>query len=79
MPSRQLILAACVAGLGIIQSPLLGKQPALLSGTLVEVLPDCVAPPLPVTLLHTHGRSAPRRVRAMLQWLAEVITPLLSR
>ncbi|HEY3493087.1 MAG TPA: LysR family transcriptional regulator, partial [Polyangiaceae bacterium] len=41
--------AACIAGLGIIQVPRIGMRPHLASGALVEILPDLVASPLPVS------------------------------
>ncbi|MEY4551360.1 MAG: hypothetical protein RL685_7555 [Pseudomonadota bacterium] len=63
--------AACLAGLGIIQAPRSSLTGAFADGTLVELLPDLTCAPLPVWLLHTHGRNAPRRVRAVMTWLAE--------
>lgn len=68
--------AACLAGLGIIQVPRFGldRHPE----KLVEVLPDFTARPLPVSLLHTHGRSVPRRVRAVMTWLEALLTSLLA-
>lgn len=68
----------CLAGLGIIQVPRIGVQRQLAAGTLVEVLADFTCAPMPVTLLHTHGRSVPRRVRAVMNWLAEVLIPYLE-
>jgi DNA-binding transcriptional LysR family regulator len=66
--------AACVAGLGIIQVPRANAgSPA--RATLVELLPALTCAPMPVTLLHTHGRNPPRRVRAVASWIAELITP----
>jgi DNA-binding transcriptional LysR family regulator len=70
--------AACRAGLGIVQVPLLGVRDELASGELVEVLPDHRCAPMPVVLLHTHGRNAPHRVRAVTRWIADVITPHLD-
>ncbi len=63
--------AACVAGLGIIQAPRQGLLRAFADGSLVEVLPALQCAPMPVSLLHTHGKSPPRRVRAVMTWLAE--------
>lgn len=68
-------LAACLAGLGIIQTPRAGMQAHLAAGTLVEVLPALTCAPLPISLLHTHGRSVPRRVRAVMTWVVEVMAP----
>lgn len=70
--------AACQAGLGIIQSPRIGVRPLLEDGTLVEVLPELASEPMPVSLVHPHGRHPPRRVRAVLAWLEHVITPRLD-
>ncbi|KYF54721.1 LysR family transcriptional regulator [Sorangium cellulosum] len=70
--------AACVAGLGIIQAPRIGMLESLAAGALVEVLPALTCAPMPVSLLHTHGRSAPRRVRAVMSWIAEVLSPHLD-
>jgi len=67
--------AAGVAGLGLVQIP----RPALdrHGDALVEVLPQLSARPVPITLLHTHARSVPRRVRAVLSWLTEVLAPMV--
>lgn len=69
-------LAACIAGLGIVQVPKVGPRREV--EPLVEVLPELTARPLPIALLHTHGRSVPRRVRAVMGWLAEQLTPILG-
>jgi DNA-binding transcriptional LysR family regulator len=70
--------AACVAGLGLIQVPVLGSQTLVDQGALHTVMPDCVAPPLPVSLLYAHRRQLPLRVRALIDWLDGIITPMLS-
>ena len=70
--------AACLAGLGIVQAPRIGMRPYLADGTLVEILPDLVASAMPVSLLHAHARSVPKRVRVMLAWLAQVLEPHLA-
>ncbi|HEY8943008.1 MAG TPA: LysR family transcriptional regulator, partial [Polyangiaceae bacterium] len=69
--------AACLAGLGIIQVPRKGVRPSLASGALVEVLPELTCEPMPVSLLHGHARNVPKRVRAMMNWLTEVLSPHL--
>ncbi|AUX46419.1 LysR family transcriptional regulator [Sorangium cellulosum] len=70
--------AACIAGLGIIQAPRTGMLASIAAGALVEVLPALPCAPMPVSLLHTHGRSAPRRVRAVMSWITEVLSPHLA-
>ncbi|WP_282297609.1 LysR family transcriptional regulator [Stenotrophomonas sp. PS02289] len=71
--------AAALAGLGIIQVPRLGARAAVARGDLVEVLPQCVAEPMPVTLLYAQRRHLPRRVAAFMDWVAGVIQPELAR
>ena len=66
--------AACLAGLGIVQVPRVGVGEALERGTLVELLPEHRCAPMPVSLLHPHGRRVPTRVRAVMDWIAEVVT-----
>jgi DNA-binding transcriptional LysR family regulator len=70
--------AACAGGLGIIQAPRSGLLPAIAAGTLVEVLPQHTCEPLPVSLVHAHGRSVPRHVRAVMSWIAALLTPHLD-
>jgi DNA-binding transcriptional LysR family regulator len=70
--------AACLAGLGIVQFPRYGVAPLIESGQLVELLPKFRSMPLPVSLLHAHGRRVPRRVRVVLDWLLALLAPHLS-
>jgi DNA-binding transcriptional LysR family regulator len=70
-------LAACLAGLGIIQAPDVGLRVHLQSGELVEVLPRHRAAPMPVSLLFAHRRHLPRRVQAYMNWMGEVMRPFL--
>jgi DNA-binding transcriptional LysR family regulator len=70
--------AACLAGLGIIQVPRYGVAAQLASGELLEVLPTETAAPMPVSLVHAHGRNVPRRARVVMSWIAQVLTPNLA-
>jgi DNA-binding transcriptional LysR family regulator len=65
-------VAACVAGLGLIQSP---NSEEVRSGRLVEVLPKLRAQPMPVSILYPHRRQLPRRVRVFMDWLEETLSP----
>ena len=65
--------AACLAGLGIIQVPRVGVREALRAGTLVEVLPQYRAEPMPVSLLYPHRRNLSRRVHLFMEWLTGVM------
>lgn len=70
--------AACLAGLGIIQSPTVGLQEYLRAGELVAVLPNYTAPPMPLTLLYANRRNLSQRVRVVMDWLALVVAEYLQ-
>ncbi len=76
--SADAYMAACAAGLGIIQSPRTGMAASLAAGTLVEILPELTAAPMPVSIVHGHARNVPRRVRAVINWLAQQLEPHLE-
>jgi DNA-binding transcriptional LysR family regulator len=65
--------AACLAGLGIVQSPRMGLHPSVATGELVEILPQHTCQPMPVSLVHAHGRKVPRHVRVVMSWIAEIL------
>ena len=67
--------AACLAGLGIIQAPASGVQPLLAQGQLVELLPQHVGRPMPVSLLYAHRRHLSKRLQALMAWLTQVMQP----
>ena len=71
-------LGACLAGLGIIQSPEVGLQRWIDAGRLVEVLPDYRPSPMPVSLLYANRRHLPRRVRAFMTWIEKLIRERLA-
>lgn len=70
--------AAAIAGLGIIQLPLIGAHPALADGRLVRLLPEHEAPPLPVQLMWPQQRTLSRRTRALVEWLDALLRPQLQ-
>ena len=70
--------AACLAGLGIVQAPRLGSRAALAAGALVEILPEFVCAPMPVSLVQERASRERKPVRAVMEWLAQVVVPLLG-
>ena len=71
-------LAACLAGLGIIQVPSHGIRPHLANGQLVEILPEYRAAPMPVSLLYANRRQQPRRVQLFMNWVESILKPYLT-
>lgn len=72
--SADAYVAACVAGLGIIQVPRSTLDEELRAGRLVEFLPELSARPMPVHILFPPGRRLPRRVRVFSDWLLARLT-----
>ena len=76
--SAQTYEAAALAGLGLIQAPLMGIGRYLESGALVEIIPDLRRRALDVSLVVAHRRNLSRRVRAFMKWIEDVLTPYLE-
>ena len=76
--SAQTYEAAALAGLGLIQAPLLGIGQCLESGARVEIMPDFRRQPLTVSLVVAHRSNLSRRVRAFMKWIEGVLTPYLE-
>ncbi|MES2743109.1 MAG: LysR family transcriptional regulator [Pseudomonadota bacterium] len=71
--STEAFLAACVAGLGLIQAPRMGLADLLASGVLEQVLPDWPPPPLPISIIYSHTKQLTPRVRVFVDWLAALL------
>ena len=76
--SVQTYEAAGVAGLGLIQAPLLTIGRYLESGALIELLPEFRRRPLDVSLVVAHRRNLSRRVRTFMKWIESVLGPYLE-
>lgn len=76
--SSEAYTAACLAGLGLIQAPLVGVSEWIQQGRLVCVLDGWRARAMPVTLLYPHRRNLPKRVRVVMDWLAAVMAEHLA-
>jgi DNA-binding transcriptional LysR family regulator len=76
--SAQTYDAAALAGLGLIQAPLLGIGQYFENGALVEIMPEFRRRALPVSLVVAHRSNLSRRVRAFMKWIEIVLTPYLE-
>ncbi|MFC4707678.1 LysR substrate-binding domain-containing protein [Paraburkholderia caffeinitolerans] len=63
------MVAAVVAGLGITQVPDNMVVGELRSGALVELLPRCRPPAMPISIVMPSARLQPPRVRALVAML----------
>jgi DNA-binding transcriptional LysR family regulator len=62
-----------LAGMGIMQLPLLGVAADLGNGTLVDILPQYRPQPMPLSLVYPHRRHLSRRLRIFMDWLEEEV------
>ncbi|RKF46046.1 LysR family transcriptional regulator [Paraburkholderia fungorum] len=65
-------LACGLEGLGLIQPGRTTAAPYLASGQLIEVLPKCKPTPVAISVTYVKSRQISPRVRAFVDWLAEV-------
>ncbi len=65
--------AACMAGLGIIQTPRVAVRDALRSKKLLPILPQYRARSLPLSLVYPPRRNLSRRVHLFMEWLTGVL------
>ncbi|HSC87243.1 MAG TPA: LysR family transcriptional regulator [Polyangiaceae bacterium] len=72
-------LGAALAGLGIVQIPEIAARGHLARGALVEVLPGCRPPSLPVSLVFPERRHLPERVRVFMDFVEALLRPRLTR
>jgi LysR family transcriptional regulator for bpeEF and oprC len=74
-------MAAVLAGFGVTQTLSFAAAPRLASGELVEVLADWAPPPLPVHVVYPPNRHLSPKVRAFVDWAAELFAknPHLQR
>lgn len=70
--------AAALAGLGLFQAPRTGNRRHVAAGALVEILPQYEAEPLPVALVYPRRRHQARRVRAFMDWVAQIMRDYLD-
>lgn len=67
--SAESYIAACKAGMGIIQIPAYDVSDLLVSGKLLEIMAEYRPRPLPVSILYPHRRHLSHSVRVFADWL----------
>lgn len=66
------LLAACVAGLGVLHAPRFMTQAGIDAGTLVPVLQEWSVEPDALSVVYMPNRHLSVRVRAFVEWLVEL-------
>jgi LysR family transcriptional regulator for bpeEF and oprC len=67
-------IAAILTGLGVSQTAMFTAAPYLASGELVRVLPEWSRPPLPVHVVYPPNRHLSAKVRAFVDWAADLFS-----
>ena len=67
-------MSCCEGGLGLIQVPRYHVERDLAEGVLQEVLADFRPAPMPVSILYPHQRQLSRRVRVLVDWMADLMS-----
>jgi LysR family transcriptional regulator, regulator for bpeEF and oprC len=70
---------ALLAGLGVSQAARFSVAPYLASGQLVQVLPDWSRAPIPVHVVYPPNRHLSAKVRAFVDWTAELFAKQQQR
>jgi len=65
--------------LGIIQVPSISAQELTAQGVFVEVFPQLITAPMPLKLLYANHRNLSKRVRVVMDWLADVMDDHLNK
>ncbi|QSB44390.1 LysR family transcriptional regulator [Tsuneonella flava] len=71
--NAEAMIAACHAGLGIIQIPAYDVQDSIARGDLVEIMPEFRAESMPMNLLFPRRRERTRRVLIFADWLESLV------
>jgi len=71
-------LAACLAGIGIVQTFAYAVAPYLLDGTLVELMKQWRPPSYPFHAVYPHNRHVTQRLRVFIDWLVELFPARLT-
>lgn len=64
----------CIDNLGLIQVPRYHVEQYLADGRLREVLPQLRPAPMPVSIMYPHHRQLSRRVRVLVDWVADLMS-----
>jgi DNA-binding transcriptional LysR family regulator len=71
--NAEMLIACCLAGLGLIQVPAYDVRGHIERGELVEVLPRHRPAPMPVHIVYSHRRHLSGRLQAFIEWASEVL------
>jgi DNA-binding transcriptional LysR family regulator len=72
-------VAAGLAGLGMMSTPAVMVEDHLVSGALLQVLPDWATDPLPLYIVYPQNRHLSTKLRIFADWIAELFGRNVAR
>lgn len=71
--NAEMMIACCLAGLGLIQIPAYDVRDTIARGDLVEVLPRHRPAPMPLHIVYPHRRHLSGRLQAFIEWVSTIL------
>lgn len=71
--NAEMLIACCLAGLGLIQVPAYDVREHLRRGELIKVLPKHCSPPMPIHIVYPHRRHLSGRLQAFIEWVTQIL------
>lgn len=71
--NAEMLIACCLAGLGLIQVPAYDVRNHIERGELIEVLPRHRPAPMPIHIVYPHRRHLSGRLQAFIEWASELL------
>lgn len=71
--NAEMLIACCLAGLGLIQVPAYDVRTHIERGDLVEVLSRHRPAPMPIHIVYPHRRHLSGRLQAFIEWASELL------
>lgn len=71
--NAEMLIACCLAGLGLIQVPAYDVRDHIDRGEIVEVLPRHRPAPMPIHIVYPHRRHLSGRLQAFIEWASELL------
>lgn len=71
--NAEMLIACCLAGLGLIQVPAYDVRTHIERGELVELLPRHRPAPMPIHIAYPHRRHLSGRLQAFIEWASDLL------
>jgi DNA-binding transcriptional LysR family regulator len=77
--NAEMLIACCLAGLGLIQVPAYDVRDHIERGELVKVLPNHCSPSMPIHIVYPHRHHVSGRLQAFIDWVSKLLHERIDR